>query len=287
MISRVADPAAFASALTRARVAALIASAALLAYGAVLPVSSALAAPASEQASLRASFTPDRLGDSTTIGFSFHLQTTEGAAPPPLTSMVLHMPAGMNYTLTTLGLAICQPAVLQAKGVAGCPPNSRLGSGSALVEVPFGTGSGHEIPEIQAVDGPPSPDGDQVVLFYANGQTPVFAQLVFTGEVLSDGGPFGTKLATTVPLIPSVPDGPDVSIVDVNATIGPSGLTYYKHVHGHLKPFHPLGIGVPEHCPHGGFPFSASFTFQDGSQASAATTVPCPPPVRRHRHHHA
>ena len=244
---------------------------------------SAAAAPASEQATLHASFSPDRLEASTTIAFGFHLQTTDGLAPPPLTSVVLHIPAGMNYTLTTLGLSTCQPATLQADGVKGCPPNSRLGSGSALVEVPFGTGSGHELPEIQAVAGPPSSTGNMVVLFYANGQFPVSAQLVFSGEVLSDTGVFGSQLATTVPLIPSVPNGPGVSIVDVKATIGPAGLTYYHHVHGRLKPFHPLGIGVPERCPRGGFPFGASFVFQDGSTASTSTTVPCPPRVKRHK----
>lgn len=260
------------------RALALVALAAGAALTCAAPLTaSALAAPTSEQASLRASFTPDRLGVSTTIGFGFHVQTVTGLAPPPMTSVVLRMPAGMNYTLTTLGLAICEPAVLQAKGVTGCPPNSRLGSGNAFVEVPFGTGSGQEIPEIQAVSGPPTAGGNMVVLFYANGRTPVAAQLVFEGEVLPDSGAFGSQLATIVPLIPSVPNGPDVSIVDIKATIGPRGLTYYKHVHGHLRPFHPLGIGVPEHCPHGGFPFSASFTFQDGSQASASTTVPCPP----------
>jgi hypothetical protein len=256
----------------------------LLTACASLTAAPALATGESEQASLHASFSPDKLGQSTTISFGFHLQTSSGAATPPLTSIVLHMPAGMNYTLTTLGLAICQPAVLQAQGVKGCSPNSRVGSGSALVEVPFGTGAGHEIPEIQAVVGPPN-NGNMVVLFYANGQTPVFAQLVFQGEVLPDSGVFGSQLATTVPLIPSVPNGPDVSIVSVNATIGPSGLTYYKHVHGKLEPFHPLGIGVPEHCPRGGFPFSATFSFQDGSTANTSTTVPCPPPVpARHRH---
>jgi len=287
---------------TRRALAGLIALAALLPVGGAEAVSaasaaysasassapSAVSAVASEQASLSASFTPDRLGASTTIGFRLHVQTTNGQAPPPMTGMVLHMPAGMNYTLTTLGLAICQPSVLQAQGVKGCPPNSRLGAGSAIVEVPFGTGSGHEIPEIQAVAGPPTAGGNMVVLFYANGQTPVFAQLVFDGEVLPDSSPFGTKLATSVPLIPSVPGGPDVSIVEVNATIGPSGLTYYKRVHGRLRTFHPLGIGVPERCPRAGFPFSATFTFQDGSQTSASTTVPCPPPrtAPRPRHGH-
>lgn len=240
-----------------------------------------------ENATLQASFSPDRLGASTTIGFGFHIATAEGLAPPPLTSINLHMPAGMDYTSTTLGLAICQPEELLMKGLAGCPPNSRLGSGSAFVEVPFGTGAGHELPEIQALMGPPSANSNIVVLFYANGQTPVFAQLVFRGELLPSSGRFGSELTTAVPPIPSVPNGPDVSIISVQSTIGPNHLTYYKHVHGRLVPFHPIGIAVPVSCPHGGFPFSANFTFQDGSTAEATTTVPCPPPLPpRHHHHH-
>jgi hypothetical protein len=239
------------------------------------------AAATTQNATLHASFTPDRLGSSTTIGFGFTVSTPEGLAPPPLTTINLHMPAGMNFTTTTLGLAICNPSSLLEKGIAGCPANSRLGYGDASVEVPFGTGSGHELPEIQALMGPPN-KGNMVVLFYANGQTPVFAQLVFRGEVLPAAGIFGSQLTTAVPPIPSVPNGPDVSILSVQATIGPNHLTYYKHVHGRRVAFHPVGIGVPTHCPKGGFPFSAEFTFQDGSHAQASTTVACPP-ARRHR----
>src|ERR1700722_15056321 len=101
----------------------------------VIPASSLAA---SEEATLNASFSPDRLGTPPTITFGFHLATTEGTAPPPLTDIDLKMPAGMNYTTTTLGLAICQPSALVAKGLKGCPANSRLGYGSAVVEVPFG-----------------------------------------------------------------------------------------------------------------------------------------------------
>jgi hypothetical protein len=244
----------------------------------VLAPASALAV--SEDATLNASFSPDRLGAPTTITFGFHLLTTEGAAPPPLTALDLKMPAGMNYTTTTLGLAVCQPSALAAKGIAGCPANSRLGYGSADVEVPFGTGAGHEIPEVQALSGP-SPTGNLVVLFYANGLYPVYAQLAFSGEVLPATGAFGSQLATTVPLITSVPGGPDVSVLSVTSTIGPSHLTYYKHVRGRLVSFHPRGVAVPERCPRGGFPFAAEFTFLDGSHTSAQTTVPCPP--ARHR----
>ena len=153
----------------------------------------AAGAMATEKATLKASFTPDRLGASTTIGFSFTVSTTEGLAPPPLTGIDLHMPAGLNYTDTNLGLAICQPENLQREGLAGCPANSRLGSGSAYVEVPFGDGAGQELPEVQAVMGPPN-NGNIVVLFYANGKTPVSAQLVFTGEVQPASGIFGSQL---------------------------------------------------------------------------------------------
>jgi hypothetical protein len=72
-----------------------------------------------------------------------------------------------------------------------------------------------------------------------------------------------------------------VSIVSVQTTIGPSHLTYYKHVHGRRVAFRPRGVSVPERCPHGGFPFAAEFTFQDGSTATGVTTVPCPPRQRR------
>jgi hypothetical protein len=249
---------------------------AIVTLGMCAGVSSALAV--TEQASLHASFTPNRLGDPTTIAFGFHVSTTEGVAPPPLTSLDLQLPAGMNYVTTTLGLATCKPATLLADGLSGCSPNSRLGYGTAFVEVPFGTSAGHEIPELQAVEGP-SNTGNLVVLFYANGLFPVAAQLAFSGEVLPDSGAFGSQLSATIPLVASVPGGSDVSIVSVQATIGPEHLTYYRHSHGRRVAFHPRGISIPERCPHGGFPFAADFTFQDGSTTTASTTVPCP----RHR----
>jgi hypothetical protein len=250
--------------------------------------SAVMAGAATERATLSASFSPDQFGASTTIGFGFHIETSEGVAPPPMTGVALRMPAGMNFTTTTLGLAICHAEALLAHGASGCPVNSRIGSGTALVEVPFGTGSGEEVPELQALMGPPH-NGNLVVLFYANGRAPVYAQLVFAGEVLPQFGTFGSELATTVPPIPSVPNGPDVSILSVTATIGPGKILYVKRVHGKTVHFHPRGVSVPERCPKGGFPFSAEFTFQDGSHTSASTTVPCPRAALsnpEHRHHH-
>ncbi len=237
----------------------------------------AFAAPAgaAELVTLNASFSPDRLGAETTIGFGFKIVNSEGGAPPALGGVDLHLPPGINYLTTTLGLAVCKPSVLLARGPAGCSPNSRLGFGSAFVEVPFGESSGHEIPDIQALMGPPH-DGNIVVLFYADGREPVYAQLVFAGELIAGSPTLGGSLKTAVPLIPSVPSGPPVSIVSVQTTIGPAHVTYYRRVHGRRVGFHPRGVAVPLSCPPGGFPFSADFDFIDGTHASASTTVPCP-----------
>jgi hypothetical protein len=235
--------------------------------------------PAASQAApavkLLTSFSPERLGASTTIGFGFQIAGENGQSPAPLTAVDLHMPAGLDYLTTTLGLAICQPQKLLDGGPSGCSVNSRIGSGSAYVEVPFGSGSGGETAEIQAFMGPPS-KGNIVVLFYASGQTPVSAQLVFAGELTPGYGALDGSLDTAVPLIPSVPGGSDVSILTVHTTIGPGDFRYTKRVHGKIVHFRPQGVALPETCPRGGFQFSALFDFSDGTTATAKNTVVCP-----------
>jgi hypothetical protein len=257
----------------------MIAGAALAALATLVCLMPAPAS-AAEVVKLQASFTPDRLGASTTIGFGFTISNTEGGLPAPLTHVDLRMPPNMNYITSSLGLATCQPRRLEEKGLSGCPANSRLGMGSAFVEVPFGQNAGHEIPEIQALMGPPH-NGNVVVLFYANGLAPVYAQIVFAGELVEGGGAFGEDLSAAIPLIPSVTNGPPVSIINVKSTIGPNHLTYYRRVHGRLQGYKPTGVAVPEHCPRGGFPFQARFAFLDGNAVEAITHVPCP--QRRHR----
>jgi hypothetical protein len=237
------------------------------------------ATASAETATLHTSFSPDRLGASTTIGFGFELDGPNGGVPSPLRSLSLSLPPGIDYLSTTLGLAICQPAALLADGLTGCPANSRLGHGSAYVEVPFGLSSGREIPDIEALMGPPH-GSNIVVLFYADGREPIDAQIVFEGELIAGSQTLGGSLDAAVPLIPSVAGGPPVSIIRVSATIGPAGLTYYERVGGRTVSFHPKGVSVPAHCPRGGFRFSAQFTFADGTSAHADSSVPCP--ARRH-----
>jgi hypothetical protein len=61
-----------------------------------------------------------------------------------------------------------------------------------------------------------------------------------------------------------------------DTTLGPAHVTYWEYSKGRYIPYHPKGILLPKQCPHGGFPFTAAFAFEDGAQASAHAVVPCP-----------
>jgi hypothetical protein len=264
---------------SRPRAPLLLAGALLLLCG--FPVT----ALASQTVALHTTFVPNKLGESTTISFDFRVSRVEGGLPSPLTSLELRLPAHMGILASTLGLASCDPATLLREGIGGCSPNARVGLGSAVVDVPLGPEVVPETAKITALFGPPNGEHLQI-LFYAEGRTPVTAQLVFPGQVLLASGPFSGSINATIPLIPTVPEGPNVSVIRFQSTVGPHGLTYYTHVHGRRVGYHPKGLEVPTSCPHGGFPFAASFTFQDGSDATAASTVPCPSRrigARRHR----
>ncbi|HEY2537134.1 MAG TPA: hypothetical protein VGI24_09160 [Solirubrobacteraceae bacterium] len=233
-------------------------------------------AQTAQTVTLQTSFTPDRLGVRTTIEFGFHVHSTiPGRAPAPVIDVDLHLPAGLGLATSTLGLANCEPQALIAGGVEGCPANARIGFGSAVVAVPNENGPIEEAGSITALVGLPNSEHLEV-LFYAEGRAPVYAQLVFPGHVLEDAPPFSGRLDTAIPLIPTWPGGPDVSITSMTSTIGPLGLTYYRHVGAKIVPFRPRGIAVPVHCPRGGFPFRADIAFLDGSHQTAKSAVPCP-----------
>lgn len=72
------------------------------------------------------------------------------------------------------------------------------------------------------------------------------------------------ELKLTVPLVESLPGAADVSVVRVHVTLG-GNLTYYERRHGKMVPYKPKSVMLPKTCPRGGFKFSATFSFQDGT----------------------
>lgn len=244
------------------------------------------AASAAQSVSLAATLTPEHLGQGTTIGFSLRIATTTGKLPPPLTEVDLRYPDDLGIATSGLGLSTCSAAILEALGPGGCPPDSVMGTGNVVAEIPVG-------PEIVDESSPitifraPTENGQIALLLYANGANPVDAQLVLPSLLLTATAPFGGRVKIGVPLVPSLPDSPDVAVVRLTTTLGPLGITYYEHEHGRTIGYQPRGLLLPDSCPHGGFPFAAQLSFVDGSTATAQTLVPCPVARVKHRHAHA
>ena len=126
----------------------------------------------------------------------------------------------------------------------------------------------------------PDQEGHLSVLFYSEGSTPVDTHIEFPGILLPANSPFGGVVSIGIPLVPTLPGAPYISVIHLRATLGPIGVTYYEHVGGVTLAYTPKGILLPNSCPRGGFPFAATFSFLDGSEAKASTAIPCPDPQK-------
>ncbi len=236
--------------------------------GVVLALLTCTPARATQTAGLSAAFSPERLGAPTAVTFAFTIKSHGGAVPPPLSAVQIRYPAGLGLATNGLGVAACQPARLEQSGPGACPADSRMGGGEAQLRFAVGPEILEETASLALIAGP-STDGYVHMLIAATGTQPVAARVVMS-TVLDEGA-----LQISVPAVPSLPEGPDVAIVSVHATLG-GKLTYYERRGGRIVAYHPRGIGLPARCPRGGFGFSAGFTFADGSHANARTTVRCP-----------
>jgi hypothetical protein len=192
--------------------------------------------------------------------------------PSPLTAVDLHYPSDLGITVSGLGLDTCTEVALAEFGLQGCPPDSIMGHGSVLAEMAIGAEVLRESVDV-AILRAPAQDGHFAMLFYAGGGSPISAQIPLSAQLLPAGG--AGSIHIHVPLVPTFPEGPNLSVARLQAIIGPRGLTYYERVHGKTVGYRPTGILLPDQCPHGGFPFSASLAFENGTHTTARAVVPC------------
>ena len=231
-------------------------------------------ASGAQSAKLRVTLDPDIPGQRTTIELAIHIAGSDGSSPSPLSSFDFRLPADMGIATTTLGQANCTPNRLLEAGLDGCSANARIGFGNATAVVPIGSQNVRERASLNALMGPAVEDHLEV-LFYVQALEPVAARLVLPGTVQEDVHPFGEQLDTSVPLIQTWPEGPDLALETFVSTIGPLHLTYFRQLDGKTVPYHPHGIRIPRVCPAGGYPFAGQFNFQDGTHTSVAYRVPC------------
>lgn len=225
-------------------------------------------------AKLSASFSPSQLGGRTTLDFRFSLSAAPGLVPPPLTEIELRYPKDLGIGLSGLGLATCNAVALERSGPSGCPANSVMGYGVVLTAVMLGGTVVRENAPITVLRAPDQ-SGSIALLFYAEGTRPVSTTVVFSGALVPAPMPFGGQVDIGVPLVPTLPGAPYISVLKLHSTIGPVGVIYFERVSGQELAYRPSGILLPARCPRGGFPFSARFRFLGGSQAFARTSVRC------------
>lgn len=231
-------------------------------------------------ATLSAAFSPLRLGERTTLDFGFAFSAPAGQVPPPLTQIELLYPYNLGIDLSGLGLADCSVPILETSGLAGCPADSIMGYGVVLTGIVLGSTRISETAPVTILRAP-SQQSRIALLFFSEGTKPVSNTVIFSGLLQPAAMPFGGKVNIGVPLVPTLPGAPDISVVHLQATLGPKGVIYYEKAGGLTLAFHPRGILLPPRCPRGGLQFAASFSFADGTHANASTAVRCPRAARR------
>jgi hypothetical protein len=228
-------------------------------------------ARAAPSVSMHVALTPGRLGRPTSVDVDVQIATSP--VPPPLSALAILYPGELGFANSELGLESCSQSELEARGPAGCPADSRMGDGSARAQVPFASGTVSETGRLQIIRGPQQ-GGHTQLLFYVEDSRPLSAQLAFSSLLLPASAPY-EQIRIAVPLIHSIPEAPDIALVALDATLDPSGLTYYETRDGRRVAYHPSGVILPHRCPRGGFAFGAVLSFLDGSRAQARTDVPC------------
>lgn len=189
-------------------------------------------------------------------------------------------PSSIGLAPGGLGLAVCSPKTLAAFGPAHCPADARMGAGTALAEIPFGTRTLTESAHITIL-GTPEQDGHPAFVLAVEGGTPLLTRIVFPGLLLPTGTPAQEDIQLKVPLFTALPGGPYAAVTELDASIGSPHLIYHEQSHGRRVSYKPQGVLLPDRCPRGGFLFTAKVTFLDGSHTAARGRVTCDAPAWR------
>jgi hypothetical protein len=243
--------------------AALLVVQASLMLACATPASSAPTGGSQVPATIAASFHPDRLGAMGALTITMDFAESAVGEPPPLRRSVLRLPTGLGIEIPHL--RSCEPYRLQLLGARGCPAQSLLGVGRALVRAPLGSQSLGESISLWLFLGPLR-NLQPTFAMLAQGYTPFDERVVLSGTVLPDNPPYGEDLVLPVPAIGTLPLEPDALLASVSLTIG--------------SPRHSARASnttiEPTHCPPGGFPFAAELTYADRSTRDISTATPCP-----------
>ena len=223
----------------------------------------ALAAQATS-ASITPSLNPDRRHARATLTVAIDYSGGELGLPSPVRKATLGLPAGLSLNIPVL--RSCNAEVLLEHGASGCPAQSLIGTGHATALFDLGSQQVLEHVQLWAFLGPLR-NLQPTFEILGEGFKPLVRTVVLNATALPARAPYGEELAMSIPPLATVPGQPDASITSFSLTIG---------VSAHKRTPASATIVVPAHCPHGGLPFAAAFTYANGAQDNALAKIPCP-----------
>jgi hypothetical protein len=222
---------------------------------------------------VKEAFTPDRLGAVTNLSITAAFASSADVPPAPVSKLTLYGPAGLR--VQARGAGTCMEAVLEQRGPAGCPADSRVGFGGGVAVLALPSGLVRE-PFTLDFFFASSEHGRLRLLVYASGISPVAAALVVVAREIRAPKPYGLGFSVQVPQVSTIPGAAYASVESAFATLGAGNVAYYKTVHGRRKLVHVKGLIVPSTCPAGGFPTRGTVEFADGATFTVNPTIPCP-----------
>ena len=222
---------------------------------------------------IKEAFTPDRLGAATNLSVTASFASSADVPPAPVSTLTLYAPAGLR--IQAHGAGTCLGAVLERRGPAGCPTDSRVGFGGGVAVLAFPGELVHESFTLDFFFAPPE-HGRLRLLAYANGNSPIGVSLVVVAREVPAPKPYGLGFSIQVPQVLTIPGASYASVESAFATLGAANVAYFKTVHGRRTLVHLKGLVVPSVCPVGGFPTRGTVEFADGATFTVNPTIPCP-----------
>lgn len=235
----------------------------------------AAVAAASETFTVRARFTPDKLGVPTNLSVTATFASTTAGSLPPVTKVTAYAPAGMSVDVRGARTCTVTASQLQEAGPSACPAGSRIGFGSGTAKSELG-GQFLTAPFTLEFFLAPSEGGRRAFLVYVNSSSPSLFDLGLVAREIRAPKPYGIGLTFTIPIVESLPGAGLGWVERALLTFGSSNIAYYRTVHGKRKLLHVKGIVAPRSCPRGGFPMEAMVEYADATTSTAKTTIPCP-----------
>jgi hypothetical protein len=188
------------------------------------------------------------------------LGTTDGSLAAPLRHVRLQFPAGAR--LNADKFPTCTPKNFGA--TLNCPKGSRLGNGLAKVDArPL---LNNVDAQLKLYNGKGTAKKRTLYLTASTEDSGIEINLLMPGTLTKIGGRYSYRFDLDIPEVVAVSGAPPVAISSFQVGVG--GRIKKK---GKKLSY----IDAPTRCPSGGWPFTGTFTFGDGTLPTLSSHLDC------------